>query len=438
MKKFLFPILFTIFLLSLAGCANHAPVANDTNVAYNIDYEDAESFEDALNSGIKVKGKTVKFVVIEYKPEALWGINCWAGEHLNFISETELNVKKGDIITGKIIEEPTEIVGSWKVPYEVLNIEHNEFESIEETEDADSIEIVVENYILTIPKEWNKKAGETNDYYYVAENEFLMISEPIYDEIYLKPLTEFFHDAYIEGIASGMEIKALKSERITTQNGVEGYSANIEGVIKNIDCALFNFCFTNKGYLNNIGFLCKRENSDKYSHIFDKIVQSIVLHEVETVSETTKYESGQYKTGIDIPEGEYILFAKSGSGYFCVSSDANGDDIICNDNFKNTSIITIREGQFIELSRCYAIPFEESPNYCLGKKVIGDGMYKIGYHIPAGEYKLLATGSFGYYCLYNDSTHDRIVSNDNFDTSRYINVSNGQYLVLSRCEMSIE
>lgn len=98
---------------------NNTPTSSD----YTITYDDATTFEDALNSGTKVKGKVVKFIVNEYKPDSTWGVNCWAGEHLNFISATELDVAKGDIIIGRITEEPSKSWGSWKISYEVLKIE---------------------------------------------------------------------------------------------------------------------------------------------------------------------------------------------------------------------------------------------------------------------------------------------------------------------------
>lgn len=58
-----------------------------------------------------------------------------------------------------------------------------------------------------------------------------------------------------------------------------------------------------------------------------------------------KYSAGQYKADIDIPAGEYILFASDGTGYFCISSDSNADDIITNDNFDYNTIITISDGR---------------------------------------------------------------------------------------------
>jgi len=142
----------------------------------------------------------------------------------------------------------------------------------------------------------------------------------------------------------------------------------------------------------------------------------------------TIYQEGQYKVGVDIPEGEYIVFADGSSGYFCVSSDANGDDIINNENFDYNSIITVRAGQYMELSRCYAVPFADVKEL----DVTGTGMFKVGTHISYGEYKLTTSGS-GYYCIYDDSESRNIVANDNFENSTYVYVEDGQYLLLDRC-----
>lgn len=100
-----------------------------TTTDYKIDYANAQSFEKALNDGVKVKGKIVQFDVVEYKPDSALGINCWSGEHLNFISKEELDVGKGSIIVGRITEETSKTLGSWKIPYEVLSIGGEKVES---------------------------------------------------------------------------------------------------------------------------------------------------------------------------------------------------------------------------------------------------------------------------------------------------------------------
>ena len=129
---------------------------------YEIDYSDAVSFEKALNDGEKVNGKVVQFDVIEYKPDSALGINCWSGEHLNFISDEELDVKKGDIVIGRVKKEPTKALGSWRISYEVLAI--NE---AEETEDARSEKngfdsktnekYQLAGYTVEIPKYWSSE-----------------------------------------------------------------------------------------------------------------------------------------------------------------------------------------------------------------------------------------------------------------------------------------
>ena len=102
---------------------------NTSTPDYEIDYYDAASFEKALNNGTKVNGKIVQFDVLEYKPDSALGINCWSGEHLNFISEEELDVSKGSIVIGRVTEEPTKTLGSWKIPYEVVSISGEKIEN---------------------------------------------------------------------------------------------------------------------------------------------------------------------------------------------------------------------------------------------------------------------------------------------------------------------
>ena len=155
----------------------------------------------------------------------------------------------------------------------------------------------------------------------------------------------------------------------------------------------------------------------------------IMLLSSITVFADGEYKTGMYKVGMDMPAGEYILFASGGKGYFCVSSDSNAKDILFNDNFEYNSIITVLEGEYLDLSRCYAVPISENPDV----DTTGTGMFKVGLHIPAGEYKLNSGNQKGYYCIYSDSRQDDIIANDNFEGQSYVTVNNGQYLELARC-----
>jgi len=114
---------YNIFTLEFKGPTSESNDNTGSDAEeYTIDYTDAASFEAALNSGVKVNGKIVKFDVVAYKPDSALGINCWSGEHLNFISKNKLDVVAGDIIVGYITQEPAKALGSWEIHYEPLAI----------------------------------------------------------------------------------------------------------------------------------------------------------------------------------------------------------------------------------------------------------------------------------------------------------------------------
>ena len=149
------------------------------------------------------------------------------------------------------------------------------------------------------------------------------------------------------------------------------------------------------------------------------------------------YYEGQYRVGRDFSAGEYVLLNTSDySGYFAISSDANGRDIIANGLFEVNSIITVYDGEYLELSRCIAIESTDFySSYTI--KTDRDGtMLKVGYDIVPGEYKLIAASeNQGYYCIYNDSRQTRIVDNSLFKNNTWVTVKSGQHILLSRCHI---
>jgi len=63
-------------------------------------------------------------------------------------------------------------------------------------------------------------------------------------------------------------------------------------------------------------------------------------------------------------------------------------------------------------------------------------MYKVGQDIPAGEYFLVPEG-LAYFQVSKDSTGslESIIANDNFSGTRYVTVSEGQYLEIRSAKM---
>lgn len=126
-----------------------------------------------------------------------------------------------------------------------------------------------------------------------------------------------------------------------------------------------------------------------------------------------------------------MILSTSDSGYFAVTSDSNGNDIIANENFDYNSIIFVNDGEYFELSRCTAVPIEQVNSL----PIESANMLKIGVHIQAGEYKLISDSYSSYYCIYNDNRHDDIEANQNFSGQSYVTVKDGQYLLLNRCHI---
>ena len=148
------------------------------------------------------------------------------------------------------------------------------------------------------------------------------------------------------------------------------------------------------------------------------------------------YEEGQYKVGMDIPAGKYVAWCIDNryGGYFCVSSDANQDDILFNEIFDVNSLLEIREGEYVEANRCLLIPMDEFyAEYTIKTDITGT-MLRVGYDIQAGEYKLQAEeGESGYYCIYGELRQEDILVNDIFEKTTYVTIKEGQYLILHDC-----
>lgn len=156
------------------------------------------------------------------------------------------------------------------------------------------------------------------------------------------------------------------------------------------------------------------------------------LYAVDKNAET--YPEGQYKGGADLPAGQYMLIANEAiAAYFALTRDANAQDYIHNDNFDGHSIVEIHDGEYLTLKRCYAVPMETAPTVNSTDGYLSDGFYIVGQHIPAGEYKVEATEDISAYtCIYSDVRRSNIVSNDNFDGTRYVQLADGQCFEIKR------
>lgn len=85
-----------------------------------VDYGDAAAFEEALNRGENLENRTLMFTVTELHPDSALGFNVCGGEHLNFISSRNPDLKVGDT-AGVKATEITSLLGSWIIKYEKID-----------------------------------------------------------------------------------------------------------------------------------------------------------------------------------------------------------------------------------------------------------------------------------------------------------------------------
>ena len=133
------------------------------------------------------------------------------------------------------------------------------------------------NYSLDIPADWVKKDAETHTYY-ANDTNFLMISEPAYDNTISGPYSDALINEVVEGLSSGLEVlKDPYIERVSLKNGIKGFYVNYEWIEGERACTMWTFSFVNQGYYNMIAFVGISEEINRYKVAYEKVLESIKL-----------------------------------------------------------------------------------------------------------------------------------------------------------------
>ena len=106
-----------------------------------------------------------------------------------------------------------------------------------------------------------------------------------------------------------------------------------------------------------------------------------------------------------------------------------------NDIFGNVTYVNVLEDTYLELSRCYAIPYTDEVKFDVVDNGYVNGTYKCGKDLPAGTYKLSVLND-GYYAIYN-TPYGKIESNDIFYEDKYITIKEGQYVNLKNVKVTL-
>ena len=165
----------------------------------------------------------------------------------------------------------------------------------------------------------------------------------------------------------------------------------------------------------------------------------------ELLDEGLVYDSGNYVKG-DITPGEYAFIKIGDSGSYYSEKDASGT-IVDNENFDSfgyvkvhgvgnleTRGILVNVTAFERLGVSGAKQLYEIVNNQTNYNQ--SGFYKVGYDIAPGTYVVESIGSGYYAILTGPVSNNEIVDNDNFNGRAQITLRDGQYLELSRAQIT--
>ena len=158
--------------------------------------------------------------------------------------------------------------------------------------------------------------------------------------------------------------------------------------------------------------------------------------------EWNSYEADIYKVGKDIPAGRYMIVAEYiDNGYYCISADANANDIINNEGNFTLVYIEVFDGEYLDLRRCIAYEYREYDCALFAMLIRKDhpnaSISRVcnGIDLKANEYKVTRNddANNGYWSL--TDWRGNLYDNNGFEKSAYINVLDGQILNLHRCHI---
>ncbi|ADZ85827.1 hypothetical protein [Cellulosilyticum lentocellum] len=165
--------------------------------------------------------------------------------------------------------------------------------------------------------------------------------------------------------------------------------------------------------------------------------QGCKLYPIDEAPEVEKtadgaYPASTYKVGTQIPAGEYV--AKGNSVIVNIEADLT-DDSDANLGIwgsNKCAVFKVEDGQYIQTTSGDIYPIELTEDLKAADGIYKDGMYKVGFHMPAGTYKLQADVDTAYAEIYNENTpgadREEVITAEPEQT---FTVKEGQYVIVT-------
>lgn len=175
--------------------------------------------------------------------------------------------------------------------------------------------------------------------------------------------------------------------------------------------------------------------------------EQMVTDVVSLIDKGEAFDAGSYIKG-DIPKGEYAFVTFDGSGQYYEEEDSAGN-IIDNENFDSFGYVQVHEVGNIEnsgalvkidvLSELGVSGAKELYEILNGIENFKDaGWYKVGVDIEPGEYIIESYGEGYVAVMAGPVGNGEIIDNENFNGRYSVNVTEGQYLVVSSGTITTE
>ena len=115
------------------------------------------------------------------------------------------------------------------------------------------------------------------------------------------------------------------------------------------------------------------------------------------------YPESTYKIGAQIPVGEYVVRGNSVSATI-LADLADSDSTLAYWGSTRDVIVTVKEGEYLKATDGDIYPIDQTGDLKSSDGIYNEGMYKVGFHMPAGTYAVEADVNTAYVEIYDGNT----------------------------------